>query len=197
MTAKKKSIHQKLMDVRLAIQGIEMKKSGKNTFSGYSYFELADFLPIAQVEFEKAGLCPVVSYGVDVATLTVYDTEIEGSIAISSPMEGANLKGCHPIQNLGATETYQRRYLYMTILELVEHDALDATHGKDNAHVEASKPSITAHTLITFIKSCKTTDSLNDYYKKNRDVIEKMQKKDIDKILEAFGKRKEEMMKGE
>jgi hypothetical protein len=42
-------------------------------------------------------------------------------------MAEANLKGTHPIQNLGAVETYQRRYLWMTAMEIVEHDILDAS----------------------------------------------------------------------
>ena len=42
----------------------------------------------------------------------------------------ANLKGVHPIQNMGAVETYSRRYLWVTALEIVEHDALDATTGR-------------------------------------------------------------------
>jgi hypothetical protein len=46
-------------------------------------------------------------------------------------MAEANLKGTHPIQNLGAVETYQRRYLWMTAMEIVEHDVLDANTGYD------------------------------------------------------------------
>jgi hypothetical protein len=42
-------------------------------------------------------------------------------------MAEANLKGCHPIQNLGAVETYTRRYLWVTAMEIVEHDALDSS----------------------------------------------------------------------
>jgi hypothetical protein len=42
-------------------------------------------------------------------------------------MADANLKGCHPIQNLGAVETYNRRYLWVTAMEIVEHDALDSS----------------------------------------------------------------------
>ena len=47
-------------------------------------------------------------------------------------MSEANLKGCHAIQNVGAVQSYQRRYLYMTALEIVEQDALDKTTGKDS-----------------------------------------------------------------
>lgn len=58
--------------------------------------------------------------------------EPEEKLEFKSPMKSANLKGCHDIQNLGAVETYQRRYLYMNALEIVEHDPLDATTGKDD-----------------------------------------------------------------
>jgi hypothetical protein len=46
-------------------------------------------------------------------------------------MSSASLKGCHDVQNLGAVQTYQRRYLWQSALEIVEHDALDATTGQE------------------------------------------------------------------
>jgi hypothetical protein len=54
----------------------------------------------------------------------------EEKIIITSPMSSAALKGCHEVQNLGAVQTYLRRYLWVAALEIVEHDALDATTGK-------------------------------------------------------------------
>ena len=45
-------------------------------------------------------------------------------------MSELTLKGAHPIQNLGAIETYKRRYLYLTAYEIVESDYLDAIQGK-------------------------------------------------------------------
>jgi hypothetical protein len=42
-------------------------------------------------------------------------------------MADANLKGCHPIQNLGAVISYIRRYLYVSALEICEHDAIDSS----------------------------------------------------------------------
>jgi hypothetical protein len=52
-------------------------------------------------------------------------------IHINSPMSSAALKGCHEVQNLGAVQTYLRRYLWVTAMEIVEHDALDATTGSE------------------------------------------------------------------
>ena len=42
------SVHKKLMQARIELQGKTMSKSGLNKFAGYSYFELSDFLPTVQ-----------------------------------------------------------------------------------------------------------------------------------------------------
>ena len=120
-------VHKKLMNARMALQSMSLKKSGHNKFAGYSYFELGDFLPQINEIFHGQGLCGVISYTKDYADLTITDVDDGTFITISSPMVEANLKGAHAIQNLGAVETYQRRYLWMTAMEIVEHDALDSS----------------------------------------------------------------------
>jgi len=120
-------VHKKLMEARIALQQAPLKKSGHNKFAGYSYFELGDFLPTINSIFYKVGLCGVVSFGKELASLTITDTEDGSEIVLTSPMAEANLKGCHPIQNLGAVETYTRRYLWVSAMEIVEHDALDSS----------------------------------------------------------------------
>lgn len=123
------NVYTKLMQARLKLQNTKLEKSGHNKFAGYKYFELGDFLPTVQNIFNELGLCGVVSYTSELATLTI--TDGTDHIVITSPMGGANLKGCHEVQNIGAVETYQRRYLWVTALEIVEHDVLDATTGND------------------------------------------------------------------
>lgn len=126
------SVHQKLMQARIALQGKKLSKSGKNKFAGYNYFELGDFLPTVQEIFLSLELSGVVSYGKEEATLTITDcSNPDDCIEISSPMSSAALKGAHEIQNLGAVQTYLRRYLWVTAMEIVEHDALDAVLGSD------------------------------------------------------------------
>ena len=120
-------VHKKLMDARIQLQAAPLKKSGHNKFAGYSYFELGDFLPTINQIFSKVGLCGVVSFDKELATLTITDTDDGSQITLTSPMADANLKGCHPIQNLGAVETYTRRYLWVSAMEIVEHDALDSS----------------------------------------------------------------------
>jgi len=120
-------VHLKLMRARLMLQDKQLKKSGHNKFAGYQYFELGDFIPTINEIFFEVGLCGVVSYDSEIASLTITDVEDGTNIVITSPMADANLKGCHPIQNLGAVETYTRRYLWVTAMEIVEHDALDSS----------------------------------------------------------------------
>ena len=126
------NVHKKLMIARLKLQQLPLKKSGHNRFAGYQYFELGDFLPSVQDLFGEVGLCGTVSFGTDIAKLTI--TNIDDptqSIEFTSPMSSAALKGCHEVQNLGAVQTYLRRYLWVAAMEIVEHDSVDAVTGKD------------------------------------------------------------------
>ena len=125
-------VYKKLSLARSMLRGTELKKSGHNKFAGYNYFELGDFLhPTLQI-FDQLGLIGIVTFTKEEAMLVIVDMDGGGEIVITSPFGSAALKGCHEVQNIGAVETYQRRYLWVTAMEIVEHDALDATMGKDN-----------------------------------------------------------------
>lgn len=139
------NVYKKLQQARLKLQSAPLKKSGRNTFAKYEYFELADFLPTIQTIFDEVGLCGTVSFGTELATLTIVDTDATTNtqpnfVIFSSPMSTAELKGCHAIQNLGAVQTYLRRYLWVAAMEIVEHDSLDATTGKDD--LKKAEPTI-------------------------------------------------------
>jgi hypothetical protein len=122
------SVYRKLSEARIKLQNVEIKKSGHNKFAGYHYMQLDDFLPIIQSIFHGLNLIGIVSFSDVDATLTIVDVENPmDKIVIHSPMSEAALKGCHAVQNLGAVQTYLRRYLWVTALEIVEHDALDSS----------------------------------------------------------------------
>ncbi len=127
----KDNVYRKLSEARQKFHALELRKTGKNTFAGYSYFELGDFLIPALKVLHEVGLLAVVTFTADTAIMDIYSLdEPTDFIRITSPMGSAALKGCHEVQNIGAVETYQRRYLWVAALEIVEHDALDATNGK-------------------------------------------------------------------
>ena len=118
------SVFKQLQKARTMFLSSDIKKSGKNKFAGYEYFELGDFIPAIHNIFDLVGLCGVVRFTNEVASLTVYGDE--GSIEFTSPMVFAENSKGQAIQNLGSTHTYMRRYLWLMAMEIVEHDSVDA-----------------------------------------------------------------------
>ncbi len=127
------NIYKQLDDARKQFHKLNLKKSGKNKFAGYEYFELSDFLLPAMGCLSDNDLIGVISFETELATMTIHSTVDESSIVITSPMSEANMKGNQPVQNLGAVETYQRRYLWVAAMEIVEHDALDSAEPQKPA----------------------------------------------------------------
>ena len=60
----------------------------------------------------------------------------EDSITFTSPVVALTQNGMNAVQALGATETYQRRYLYYLALDICEPDALD----RDQPQQPAKRP---------------------------------------------------------
>ena len=134
------SVHKKLMQVRVELAHLGPQRTGFNKFAGYKYFELGDFIPQTMELFLKHGLCGYISYSSEEATLCITDVEDGTVIVIHSPMATAALKGAHDIQNLGAAESYQRRYLWMTALELTQTDPIDSAEPLPIPKKDIPKP---------------------------------------------------------
>lgn len=125
-------VYMSLQKCRVALQEMELKKSGHNKFAGYTYYELGDILPAINKLMLENNLCSFVNFDKEVASLVIIHTEDQSTVTFTCPMSSASLKGCHEVQNLGAVQTYTRRYLYTNAFEIVEADALDSTLGKDD-----------------------------------------------------------------
>ena len=128
----KKNIYQKLMQVRTEFHKLELKKSGHNKFANFKYFELGDFLVPATKLLNDNGLCPIVTFNNEVAKMVVVNADNPSEIIeFTSPMRDLELKGANSMQSLGGIETYQTRYLYIQLLNIVECDSFDAISGTD------------------------------------------------------------------
>jgi hypothetical protein len=121
------TVFEKLNEARLRFQNAGIQKSGQNNFAGYTYYALADFLPVINNLANELKFCCVVNFTPELATLDFCDLEGDGRIQFTSPMAEAQLKGCQPVQCLGGAETYLKRYLYQNCFEIVEADMLDGT----------------------------------------------------------------------
>lgn len=134
------NIYEKLQNMRVELQQKNIKKTGKNKFAGYEYYELGDILPPINELQAKYKTCSFIRFNNDVAILTVINTEKpDEQIEFTSPMASVSLKGANDVQNIGALQTYQRRYLYMAAWEIVENDYFDCVQGKELKQHENKK----------------------------------------------------------
>jgi hypothetical protein len=208
------NVYQRLNLARELFHNKSLKKSGENKFAGYKYFELGDFVVPALHIFKEVGLASVISFHQEHATMTIVNTDDKSDfLIITSPMSEANLKGCHPVQNLGAVQTYIRRYLWVAALEIVEHDALDSTTGSSESKEapkkkeEPKKEEVIAGRYVAispkhklFVDSmeewgasCTSLSELTELWKANQTTIDKAKsgdKEQYKRLVAMFGELK-------
>jgi hypothetical protein len=157
------NIYQKLIKVRVELQDMQLKKSGKN--QSIAYYELGDFLPAVVKLCEKHDLLTrfnIISDSVEKAVLTLYNaTEPKEKIDFITPTAEVELPRGQKIQNLGAKITYLRRYMLMTAFEIVESDLVDSINREmtdeiSNDDLERINKAKTQQDLIKVCSILKT-----------------------------------------
>ncbi len=158
------NIYKKLQEARCRLQKMNIKKSGKNNFAGFKYYELADILPPLNQLMLELGMTSVFTMNEEHAVLHVVNTDKpEEDVIFESPVRDANIKGTTPVQSLGGVHTYLKRYLYLNAFEISENDSLDV-------HVGSTK-----------IEVKKATESQIEL------MLKKLEKERIQKVLTHFG----------
>jgi hypothetical protein len=129
-----KNVYSKLQECRVRLNKANLKKSGKNNYAKYNYYELSDILPAMNEILCDIGLCTVLSFTTETATMRIVNSDNPSEeILFSSPMSTAEIKGGQMVQNLGAVQTYLHRYLIINAFEISEGDVLDSTHNPSEA----------------------------------------------------------------
>lgn len=139
------NVYEKLIKARMEFLKANVKKTGINRYAEFKYYELADIVPPATKIFNELGLVFIPTFEDGMAIGTLYNTENpDEKIEFKSPMRELTIisntgkNKMNELQGLGAEQTYQRRYLYMMCLDIVENDSFDATSGQDSE--TTSKP---------------------------------------------------------
>lgn len=128
----KLNLYEKITNIKSDFLKANVKKSGKNKFANYTYYELADITPVLIELCKTYKVFTKFSYTKEQATLEIVNIEKPDEREIyTSPMEELELKGCNKIQALGGTETYSRRYLYMSAFDIIENDMFDAVISEE------------------------------------------------------------------
>ena len=126
------NIYEKIQTAKKLLSEENIKKSGLNKFSNFCYYELSDFMPSIIKIFDELKLFSKVVFTSESAVLTIINAENPAEQEeYTSPMKDLQIKGANAMQELGGVETYQRRYLYMSALDITENDMFDANSGKN------------------------------------------------------------------
>ena len=118
-------VHESLMVVREEVLVNAKEMSGKNKHQGFRYYTLQDFMPALIKSLRKNGLSYVENFSPTEASLTVIDKQSGSYVTTTCPIDYSQLRGASPMQSIGASMTYARRYMWVSLLGLVEFDAED------------------------------------------------------------------------
>lgn len=190
------NIYQKLQKSRVELQAKNLKKSGKNSYSNYEYFELGDFLPGVNEVCNNNGLATIFHFEKEIATLSVIDVDNpESIIKFETPIEMAAIKGSSTIQQIGGTQTYARRYLYMMAFEIAETDIVDKSEV-DLDKQEGEQKIGTVHLNVIRKLIDETETEITSFLKyAGAEKLEDIKNKDYPELLKLLEKKKQDYKK--
>ena len=194
------NVYQKIQKTRAALVRLNLKKTGKNDYSKYTYYELGDFLPALNTLMDDIGLMtrfviwPAKDKQEERALLELINTDTpEEKVSFISATAEVNIGqkkdgtgGTDPIQNLGGKITYMRRYMLMVAFEIVESDYVESNKNKDP---EASNLKLDN----TNIKKIANTKNLDELAQVCKDIKEKKGPKYQKLLMGYYTKRKGEI----
>ena len=139
------NIYEKLLRMRQEVLETSIAKSGENIDIGFSYFELSDIIPVVQPILSKYKCLYMIDMGGETVKGVLINAEKPEEKLIfefdNRPLT-SKTRAMNELQALGAEITYKRRYAYMLLFELIEHDAIDSTESfqKSEAQAKATTP---------------------------------------------------------
>lgn len=168
------TVYSKLANARVKLQETDIKKSGFNKFSKFKYYELSDFLPSLNKINMDVGILPIFNMNNEKATLKIVNCDKpEEFIDFEIPFVSSEVKGANAVQNLGGTETYLRRYLFLAAYEITDGEVFDALPESDKLPEKQKKQEIknTEEIKVLSEKQLSCINSLITKTKSNRDKI--------------------------
>lgn len=171
-----KNLFQKINEVKNAISKANLKKSWKNSFAKFEYYELSDFLPLLNEICDKNWIFNHISFEENKAVLEIINCDNPAQVVkYEVPTCELELKGCNKIQALGGVQTYSRRYLYITAYDICENDSFDAVtwdwdknekkEKSDFSNEDLEKITISTleknKTVEEFIEKCRTVKNIS------------------------------------
>lgn len=140
-----KNLNESIINIRVKLQNAKLKKSGKNKFAGFEYFELADFLPKLNELMLEENMNDRFYIKGDLAVLELikgeeYNEYSMPFVLFDTPTnrredrdtgEVYEVKSMQDIQYLGALNTYYKRYLYLNAFGITDGEVIDSMNNEE------------------------------------------------------------------
>lgn len=125
------NLNETIIKIRVELQNSKIKKSGKNRFAGFEYFELADFLPKLNELMLEYGVNDRYTIDNDLAKLELIKGEERQEytmpfVIFPTPLNKNGTPSMQDIQYLGALNTYYKRYLYLNAFGITDGEVIDS-----------------------------------------------------------------------
>ena len=125
------NLNETIIKIRVELQNSKIKKSGKNRFAGFEYFELADFLPKLNELMLEYKVNDRYTIDNDLAKLELIKGEERQEytmpfVIFPTPLNKNGTPSMQDIQYLGALNTYYKRYLYLNAFGITDGEVIDS-----------------------------------------------------------------------
>lgn len=182
-----KSLNESIIDIRVKLQKAKLKKSGKNDFAKFDYFELADFLPKLNELMQEEKINDRFYIKDDYAILELIkgDERQEYKIPFTqfeTPLNKQGQPSMQEIQYFGALNTYYKRYLYLNCWGITDGEVIDRMNNEDLA-AEPRKEKKASPGQVSVLNKLSEEDKEKVYTKYNVNSIEELSIKQASEII--------------
>ena len=136
MEDKKMTLNESIIKIRVKLQNSKIKKSGKNKFAGFEYYELGDFLPKLNELMLEENINDLFTIENDEVKLVLMKGEEKQEYKMpfrifETPLTKDGKQSMQDIQYLGALNTYYKRYLYLNAFGITDGEVIDSMNSEE------------------------------------------------------------------
>ena len=136
MENKELNLNESIIKIRVKLQNSKIKKSGKNKFAGFEYYELGDFLPKLNELMLEENINDLFTIENDEVKLILMKGEEKQEYKMpfrifETPLTKDGKQRMQDIQYLGALNTYYKRYLYLNAFGITDGEVIDSMNSEE------------------------------------------------------------------
>lgn len=198
-----KSLNESIISIRVKLQNAKLKKSGKNKFAGFDYFELADFLPKLNELMLEEGVNDrfyikdnysilELQKGEEINTYTIpfilfetpltYKKDKDGNFVKNKEGDYIQVPSMQDIQYLGALNTYYKRYLYLNAFGITDGEVIDSMNNEEMVSEQKEERKATAG-QVAVLNKLSDEDKAKVYAKYGVNSIEELTLKQASELI--------------